>query len=366
MGTLGIGLGGRTSIWATGFARTALGVAALALVIGACGRADEGSTLESLARSDRDDRGWTAGDAAAYEAPAAEMVEEEAAAPLPADMIAGASVGLDVEPSSDDAVQESTAPQEGSAPPSAGIRRIIKDGILGIRVEDVPLGIARLETIAAQSGGYVIETATDYRDRASRKATVKMAVPVDGFEAALERIRQAAQEVISESASGTDVSGEVVDLRAQIANLEATSARVRAFLDQANTVEEALQVNAQLTELEGDIAERKGRLEYLEQRSAYSTITVSLSEPTPDWTPTTTATPSATMTPAPTATPVPWEPGETVRDATDTVQRMLRGLAELVIWLVIVGLPFVLIAGFMLAAITWVLRRVGGRRGGGP
>lgn len=335
----------------------AIGLAALALLAAACGANRGESAIDGLSRSERDgyDSGYAAGPmeggSAADSAGSSDDYELAAeVAGEPSDSVGGNVQAI---------AQSATSPQEGAAPSVGGLRKIIKDGVLTLRVEDVALGIARMETIAAQSGGYAIETTTDYRDAARRSATVKMAVPVANFEAALERVRQAALAIESESASGTDVSGEVVDLRAQLANLEATSARVRSFLDQAKTVEEALKVNAQLTELEGDIAQRKGRLEYLEQRAAFSTITVTLTEPTPDWTPT------ATATPWPTATPVPWRPGETVRDATGAAGRLGRGLGDLFIWLAIVVLPFGLVALGALAAFVWVIRRFGGRSGGG-
>ena len=42
-----------------------------------------------------------------------------------------------------------------------------------------------------------------------------------------------------------------MDLQARLENLEATADRVRSFLDQAATVEEALAVNQELSRLEG-------------------------------------------------------------------------------------------------------------------
>jgi hypothetical protein len=114
----------------------------------------------------------------------------------------------------------------------APARRIIKDAQMSIRVENVDLGISRLSGIAAQSGGYVLETGSDRQNQYYRTAVVKMAV---------------------------DVGQEYVDLQGQIANLEATEARIRGFLDQAKSVEEALQVNARLTEIEGEISHRRAR-----------------------------------------------------------------------------------------------------------
>jgi len=46
--------------------------------------------------------------------------------------------------------------------------------------------------------------------------------------------------------SGQDVTDEYVDLQSRLGNLEATRDRIRTFLDQAQTVDEALRVNEQL------------------------------------------------------------------------------------------------------------------------
>ena len=104
--------------------------------------------------------------------------------------------------------------------------------------------------------------------------------------------------------------------------MEATAARVRAFLNQADSVAEALEVNAKLTEIEGQIGPRQGRLNDIAQRAAYSTIAVHLEETPPDVTPTPTATP----------TPLPaWRPGITVYDATNALTGLLRVLGDLAI-----------------------------------
>lgn len=243
------------------------------------------------------------------------------------------------------------------APVSDPNRKIIKDAVLAIEVEDTIAALSRIDTIAVQSGGYILETLSDQGVDSGRPgATVKFAVPVDSFEAALGRLR-AIGTVVHEQTSGVDVTTEFTDIQSRIANLEATQARVREFLAQAKTVEEALNVNARLTEIEGQLAQLKGRSTHLAGRAAYSTLTVTLMGPVPP-----TRTPTITPTPAPTATPTPgtaWSPAPIAKDAFATLGGLLKGLAAVAIWLVVVGLPI----GLIVVAGWWGLRGiVGGRR----
>ena len=65
--------------------------------------------------------------------------------------------------------------------------------------------------------------------------------------------------MLDESASGQDVTDQYVDLQSRLRNLEATEATIRSFLEKAETVEESLQVNRQLSEITDQIEEIKGK-----------------------------------------------------------------------------------------------------------
>ena len=269
----------------------------------------------------------------------------ESAAPMAAYDDAAGSASMEMAQIAPGAVapadSDASAPRPASGAGDSNGLRIIKEATMSVVVDRLETGLGRLETVSAQGGGYITEKQTDFSNVYHRTASLVMAVNVDQFEATMDRIRKLAISVDSEAASGVDVSQQYVDLESEIANLEATQARIRSFLDQAKTVEEALQVNAQLTAIEGEIGIRKGRLKDLGQRSSFSTIRVNLSEPAPQISP----------TPQPTATPGPgWDPGQQAGDAFRTLQGLLQALGSLAIWLLIVGLP--------LALIFWLLRRL--------
>jgi hypothetical protein len=260
----------------------------------------------------------------------------------------------------DEKVAATTSAMNTSISSASGLRKIIKNGEMNLLIADTDRAVDQVTNIAVDSGGYIISSQTTMRGDV-KVATLTLGVPVDQFEIVQRQLRSIALKVQSETASGKDVTDEYVDLQSRLTNLEATAARIREFLKQAQTVEEALKVNAQLTEIEGQINQVKGRMNFLQDRSAFSTLLVNLEPERP--TPTPTLTPTVTTTPTPTATPTPviWQPGETFTAATGTLGSILRGLGDLLIWFVVLGGPVLVIAAIV--AAVWLRIQRGRARG---
>ncbi len=245
-----------------------------------------------------------------------------------------------------------------------GVRKIIKNAQLSMTVEKTDFALNQLTGIAIDTGGYIVGTRTFY-EGSLRAASITFAVPVDRFEDALRRTRAVALRIDQEDASGQDVTDQYVDLQSQVTNLEATADRIRGFLSKAQTVDEALKINQQLAQVEKDIEALKGKMNYMQDRSAFSTITVDLREPPPTPTPTLIATPTSTPTPSPTPTPIGWHPDETLKSAVNTQSALLRGFVDLSIWLIVVLLPYVIFFIVFVWLVGTVLKRMGGRRAPG-
>lgn len=248
--------------------------------------------------------------------------------------------------SSGEQIAQATPLPNGAAITSDPNRKIIKNADLTVEAENVDFTLSRIGTAAAQVGGYVLETRTDFPQANRKSALLKIAVPVDQFEATLERIRNSAKNVLSEQATGVDASQEYVDVQSQIANLEATQARIREFLAQATTVEESLKVNAQLSEIEGQISTLKGRLSFLSQRAAYSTISVQIQQIPP---------PEPVATPVPTPEPT-FNPNRTADQAFGALTVIVQAVVTVGIWVVVFILPLLLPLA-LIALIIRILRR---------
>jgi hypothetical protein len=208
-------------------------------------------------------------------------------------------------------------------------RLIIKNAEIALRVSDTAVAVDRTTQIVTDVGGYIISSRVWYEEwleESYQYATITMGVPVDQFERAMRRLRELAVQVVDERASGEDVTDEYVDLESRLENLEATRDRIRQFLEQAETVEEAVMVNEELTIVEGQIEQVQGRMNYLFDRASYSTITVQIE---PELAP-------ATPTPAPS-----WSPSQTLEEAGDTLGAIGRTLVDAAIWMGVVGVPVI-------------------------
>jgi hypothetical protein len=237
---------------------------------------------------------------------------------------------------------------------SSSVRMVIKDAEMDLLVEDTDRAIDQVTQFVADYGGYLLSSQSWY-DGEFKYAIIRMAVPSQSFETALTNLRHIGVKVVKETGSGQDVSAEYTDLQSRLTNLEATAARVREFLNAAQTVEESLKVNQQLSDLEAQIEQIKGQMKYYEGRSAFSTITANLipQRPTPTPAPTATVTP----TPTPTATPTPrpgWNPTHTFNSASGVLGVLFRATIDLLIWLTVVFGPFVVI----LTLVIWLLDRI--------
>ena len=260
-------------------------------------------------------------------------IEEAAAIEAPAQDAAGQPVEAQSEAEAAPALKEGSVYETGSSDENVAVTThlIIKSADMRLLVEDSDRAIERVTQVVDDTGGYIISSRVWNQPHLDGKnykyATITMGVPVESFERALNRLRDLSIEVLDETASGEDVTDQYVDLQSQLTNLEATRERIKSFLEDAQTVDEALRINQQLSEIERQIEEIKGRINYLQDRSSYSTITVTLEPELPE------------IVPTPTPEPKPWTPGETAGDAWETLTKAYQGIIELLIWFLLVFVP---------------------------
>ncbi len=156
-------------------------------------------------------------------------------------------------------------------------RMIVRTGNMSIVVNDIDATLSAISQLADSNDGYVVSSNT-WKNGESVYGSISIRVAAGKYDTALAAISQMAVEVTSQSTSSEDVTAEYVDLSAQLSSLEATEEQLLLIMSRATTVEDTLAVQAQLTKIQTQIEQIKGRMQYLEKTSSTSLITVSLSQ----------------------------------------------------------------------------------------
>jgi hypothetical protein len=156
-------------------------------------------------------------------------------------------------------------------------RMIVRTGDMAMVVEDVESSIESIKQLAQTYEGWVVSSSM-WKNGEALAGSISIRVLAEHFDSALKALRGMAVEVQYENTSSRDVTEEYVDLSASLENLEATEQQLQVIMDKAETVEDILDVQRELTRVRGDIEQTKARMQYLEQTSSTSIIHIQLEE----------------------------------------------------------------------------------------
>lgn len=234
------------------------------------------------------------------------------------------------------AVEEAQALDDGTK------RVVLKNASLTVVVADVDAKMAQINALAAEYGGWVVNaqvsrTGSGAEERVAY-AVITIRVDAERLDQVLQRIKDGADQVESESVNGQDVTQDYVDLSSQLTNLQAAERQLQAIMERATKTEDVLSVYSELVHVRGEIEQTQGRLRYYDEASATSSIQV-------------------TISPTPIIQPVEiagWRPLETARNAFQALVDVLQGAADVAITVAVFGVPLLVFVGI---PAWWVLRR---------
>lgn len=164
----------------------------------------------------------------------------------------------------------------GQELPAVGAR-IIKNADLRLEVErgGFKEALQDATAVADTHGGFVVSSRIE--GEKARRGSLVIRVPSDAFEQALGDLRELGT-VQGEAISGEDVSQEFVDLEARLRNLEAQEAVLLRLMDRAETIADTIKVQQELTGIQLEVEQIKGRLAFLEDRTSFGTIAIRMRE----------------------------------------------------------------------------------------
>lgn len=219
-------------------------------------------------------------------------------------------------------------------------RIVLKNANLSISVEDPAASMDEISQMAESMGGFVVSSNLYQTQLESGvevpSANITVRVPSDHLLEALESIEELSTRVISKNQSGQDVTREYTDLKSRLRNLENAEDQLREIMASATKTEDVLNVYNRLTQITQEIEVVKGQIQYYDQSSTFSAISVSIA---PD-----AAFQSVTIG--------GWQPVGVAKDAVQALINTLQVLVNAAIWIIIYVLPSLLAIGVPLWLIV--------------
>lgn len=235
---------------------------------------------------------------------------------------------------------DQAATQPNSIPVPAALdptRALILTASIAMRAND-PWGAAdRAQAVATSMGGDVMSLSQSGKGD-DRHASLVMRVPAERFNDALRQLRAMSDvEVLTSSVDSKDVTEQFVDLEARLRAKQAEETRYLALLARADKIEDILRIDQSLNSVRTQIEQLTGQLNSMKNRTTFSTISLSI-------------TPTGVI---PVGDSKVYDPSKTVERAVAALGVMLRVVADLAIWLLILGWLPLLLLGAAIAALRY-------------
>lgn len=152
-------------------------------------------------------------------------------------------------------------------------RQIIRTASLIISVENIEDKVGVLSSMIESYGGY-IKSNNRYTEK---RVNLNVKVPLEKLDSFIDDVSSLGK-ITSNSTSSKDMTEQIVDIDARLKNLIALRSGYRELLGKANTVEEILSIEKELSEIQTEIDSIDGRRKLLLDQVAMASVNVTLEQ----------------------------------------------------------------------------------------
>jgi len=152
-------------------------------------------------------------------------------------------------------------------------RKIVKKGKIIFETADVNETKSLITQTVQKLNGYISDdNVAGYSKRIEHRLTIR--VPADKFDLLLNTISESVNKLDDKKIEVLDVTEEYVDIETRTKTKKELQNRYVALLERATTVEDILRIEKEIGGLQTEIESVEGRMRYLKDRIAFSTLTV--------------------------------------------------------------------------------------------
>ncbi|ALS21359.1 MULTISPECIES: DUF4349 domain-containing protein [Paenibacillus] len=155
-------------------------------------------------------------------------------------------------------------------------RKIIYTANLVMQVENYEEAESRVQEAVKQSGAYILQF-NENTSSSEKYGIFTIKVPANGFQSLLDLLEKI-NPSMQKNMQGQDVTEEYVDLTARLKAKQVMEGRLVAFMEKAEKTDELVAFSNELGKVQEEIERIQGRMRYLEQNVAYSTIELRITQ----------------------------------------------------------------------------------------
>ncbi len=152
-------------------------------------------------------------------------------------------------------------------------KKIIKDGHMTIRSDDIQATKNLIDSLVDLAGGYYAKES--FSEEETRKNyNLRIRIPAAQYEGFIKKLEQGPGNIENKTIEAKDVTEEYYDIKARMEADKELEQRLLQILQKATTVEDILKVEQKLADVREEIEAREGRLKYFDSRVAFSSLNI--------------------------------------------------------------------------------------------
>jgi hypothetical protein len=158
-------------------------------------------------------------------------------------------------------------------------RMIIHSGTMNLEVDKYDETEGKIKDITNRFNGYVTNTISSLNASGKKQGTITIRIPSEKFDGLLSEISKI-RKVMNQNISGKDVTEEYMDSEARLKTQRELESRLLKLLEEKTArLTDVVDVEQKLAGVRENIEKTEGRMRYLKDQASYSTLAVSVYEP---------------------------------------------------------------------------------------
>lgn len=176
---------------------------------------------------------------------------------------------------------EARAAGSPAAADSSRTEKIIRNAVMMISTPDFDADLLTVRNAVAAQNGLISSSGTEQNPAGSRRASLNVRIPAESLDPFLENVGSLSGRIIRKEINSENVTEPYYDIRARLDNAVIRRDKLREMAHRTENVNDLLQIENSLSDAQSSVDDLTGRIDGLEDRIAYSTVSITLTEETP-------------------------------------------------------------------------------------